>query len=179
LTWEVPLNFIFGEIRTSATVTAMKVLVISDTHGSVTRAFAAHTHSEPVDAIIHLGDGSSDADALRDALDIPVIAVAGNCDLGSKAPREYLWECEGKKLLLTHGDAYQVKSGLVRLHQRAQELKVDVALFGHTHQRLCESISGILLINPGTLANQSITRSYAVLQISPEEGITCQHYDFD
>lgn len=154
----------------------MKVLVISDTHGNVSRAFIAHTLSEPVDAIIHLGDGSADADMLREALDIPVINVAGNCDPGSNAPRELVWECEGKRILLTHGDAYQVKSGLARLRQRAEEIGADAVLFGHTHQGLLEKHSGLLLVNPGALANQGHHRSYAVLIITPE-GITSRHHD--
>jgi uncharacterized protein len=156
----------------------MKVLVISDTHGNANRAFTAHTRSEPVDIVIHLGDGSADADMLREALDVPVINVAGNCDPGSNAPRERVWECEGKLILLTHGDAYQVKSGLVRLRQRAQEIGADAVLFGHTHQGLLEKHSGLLLVNPGTLSNASHHRSYAVLSIT-SEGITSRHYDID
>jgi putative phosphoesterase len=154
----------------------MKILVISDTHGSINRAFIAHTLSEPVDVVIHLGDGSSDADLLREALDIPVINVAGNCDPGSNAPREYVWECEGKRIMLTHGDAYQVKSGLARLQQRAQKIGVDAVLFGHTHQGVLENRSGLLMVNPGTLAHYSHHRSYAVLNIT-SEGISSQHYD--
>ena len=156
----------------------MKVLVISDTHGNSNRAFIAHTRSEPVDAVIHLGDGCADADLLRETLDIPVINVAGNCDPGSNAPRERVWECEGKRILLTHGDAYQVKSGLARLHQRTMEIGADAVLFGHTHQSLCENISGLLLVNPGTLANSSNHRSYAVLTITPD-GIASRHFDMD
>lgn len=156
----------------------MKVLVISDTHGSVSRAFIAHTRSEPVDAVVHLGDGSGDADTLRDVLEIPVINVAGNCDPGSDAPREHVWECEGRRILLTHGDAYQVKSGLARLRQRAVEVGVDAVLFGHTHQSLLEEFSGLLLLNPGTLSNQGHHRSYAVLDIT-RGGITARHYDYD
>jgi putative phosphoesterase len=154
----------------------MKVLVISDSHGNWKLAFAAHTRTEPVDAIIHLGDGSADADMLRLALDVPVINVAGNCDPGSGAPRERVWECEGKRILLTHGDAYQVKSGLAKLRQRALEVGADAALFGHTHQVLLDDDSGLLLLNPGTLANHGHHRSYAVLNISPE-GFVAQHFD--
>lgn len=154
----------------------MKVLVISDTHGNVTRAFIAHSRCEPVDALIHLGDGCADAEQLREVLEIPVINVAGNCDPGSGAPRERVWECEGKRLLLTHGDAYQVKSGLERLRQRAQEIGVDAAFFGHTHQSLLENKSGLVLLNPGTLANHGHHRSYAVVDITPA-GIDCRHYD--
>lgn len=156
----------------------MKVLVMSDTHGNTNGAFIAHTHSEPVDVVIHLGDGSADADLLREALDVPVINVAGNCDPGSRAPRELVWECNGKRLLLTHGDAYRVKSGLAGLCQRAQEASVDAVLFGHTHQGLAEDYSGLLLLNPGALSSASPHRSYAVLTIT-EEGITAVHCDID
>ena len=156
----------------------MRVLVISDTHGDVNRAFKAHTLAEPVDVIIHLGDGSADADLLRDTLDVTVINVAGNCDPGSNAPRELVWECEGMRLLLTHGDAYLVKSGLGRLRQRAEEVGVDAVLFGHTHQALLENNSGLLLLNPGTLSSFSNHRSYAVLILSPE-GMTAQHFEMD
>jgi uncharacterized protein len=156
----------------------MKLLVISDTHGSANRAFTAHSLAEPVDAIIHLGDGASDADSLRVALDVPVINVAGNCDPGSNAPRERVWVCEGKRILLTHGDAYQVKSGLARLRQRAEEIGVDAVLFGHTHQMVQEDQAGLLLVNPGTLANAAQHRSFAVLNITPES-ITIKHYDID
>ncbi len=156
----------------------MKVLLISDTHGNVNRAFSAHTLSEPVDAIIHLGDGSADADMLRDALDVPVINVAGNCDSGSNAPRECVWECEGKRILLTHGDAYQVKSGLAKLRQKAQKIGVDAVFFGHTHQGVIENHAGLRLVNPGTLSNHGHYRSYAVLIITPE-GITARHFYID
>lgn len=156
----------------------MKILVISDTHGNVERAFAAHTRSEPVDFIIHLGDGCADAELMRDVLDVPVINVAGNCDPGSTAPRERVWECSGKRILLTHGDVYLVKSGLARLQQRAEKTGVDAVLFGHTHQCTHERYSGILLVNPGSLSNHARHRSYAVLSVTPD-GITAEHYHID
>jgi putative phosphoesterase len=156
----------------------MVILVISDTHGNAERAFTAHTRSEPVDVIIHLGDGSADAELLREALDVPVISIAGNCDPGSHAPREHVWLCEGKRILLTHGDAYHVKSGLARLLRRAQEVGADAVLFGHTHLSVSVNHSGLLLINPGTLANYSHNRSYCVLTVT-QEGITSKHFDIN
>ena len=154
----------------------MKILVISDTHGSATHAFTAHTRTEPVDIIIHLGDGFRDADLLRETLDVPVINVAGNCDIGSTAPREYVWECEGKRILLTHGDMYHVKSGLIKLRQRAEEVGADAVLFGHTHQGVLENHTGLLMLNPGTLSNDVQQNSYAVLIVTPES-ITARHFD--
>jgi putative phosphoesterase len=143
----------------------MKVLVISDTHGNFPNALTAHDQAEPVDALIHLGDGCGDAELLHSVLDIPVINVAGNCDVGIRAPREFLWECEGKKILLVHGDIYRVKSGLTLLEQRARELNADAVLFGHTHIAMHENRSGLMVLNPGTLIKGGRFLSYAILML--------------
>lgn len=156
----------------------MKVLVMSDTHGNVNCALHAISLAEPVDLVIHLGDGSADAELLRDACDVPVISVSGNCDVGSRAPRERLWECEGKRILLTHGDVYQVKSGLARLRLRANEIGADAVLFGHSHQIVRDDHAGILLVNPGTLSHDATHRSYAILMVTPD-GIRSCHYSVD
>jgi putative phosphoesterase len=144
----------------------MKALVISDTHGNFPCALTLHDQLEPVDTLIHLGDGCGDVELLRSALDIPVMSVAGNCDFGTDAPREFLWECEGKKILLVHGDIYRVKSGLALLEQRARELKANVVLFGHTHIAIQEERSGLLMLNPGTLIKGAPFRSYAILDVT-------------
>jgi putative phosphoesterase len=149
----------------------MKLLVISDTHGNFTLALKAHSLSENIHSVIHLGDGFSDADQIREFVDANVISVAGNCDLGSSAPRELLWECEGKRILLTHGDAYMVKSGLKKLKQRANEVKADLVLFGHSHQATHELHSGIQFLNPGTMMSGAPLMSYAIVDVSPD-GIT-------
>jgi hypothetical protein len=144
----------------------MKVLVVSDTHGNYSPALQAHSLTEPVDAVIHLGDGVEDANLLRSLMHLDVIAVSGNCDHGSTVPRERLWECEGKRILLVHGDAYGVKGGLERLKQRAAEIRADIVLFGHSHRATCITISGILFLNPGTLMRTSVSKTFATLEIS-------------
>ncbi len=154
----------------------MNILVISDTHGNVNRALLACERTKQIDLILHAGDGSAEADLLRSALEIPVINVAGNCDPDSGAPREYFWHCEGKRFLMTHGDAYQVKSGLARLRQRGHELGADGVFYGHTHVAHYENSSGMILLNPGTLANHATYRSYALVIVTAEE-ILCHHYE--
>jgi putative phosphoesterase len=154
----------------------MKLLVISDTHGNFTLALKAHSLSENIDMVIHLGDGFSDADQMREFVDANVISVAGNCDLGSSAPRELLWECEGKRILMTHGDAYSVKAGLKKLEQRANEVKADLVLFGHSHLATHELHSGIHYLNPGTMMSGAAHMSYAIIDVSPE-GITATLHD--
>lgn len=156
----------------------MRALVISDTHGNISLALKAHTLSEPVDIILHLGDGSDDANLMRAVLNVPVINVAGNCDVGSKAPRELVWECEGKRILLSHGDAYGVKSGLARLDKRAREIGADAVLFGHSHCALNESRPELLVLNPGTLMQACHHNTYAVMNVSAD-GITADLHEID
>ena len=156
----------------------MRILVISDSHGNFPRAIKASDLAETFDALFHLGDAGEDAELLSHALDVPVVHVAGNCDIGSASPRELLLECEGKKLLLVHGDAYGVKSGLERLEKRARELGADAMLFGHTHRATITTLSGILVVNPGTLMRNAPHASFAVLEITPA-GIAAQLYDID
>jgi putative phosphoesterase len=131
-------------------------------------ALKAHSLSKQSEIIVHLGDGLSDADLIRDLLNANVISVAGNCDLGSSAPRELLWECEGKRVLLTHGDAYGVKAGLEKLKRRALEVKADLVLFGHSHLATQELYSDILFLNPGTMMNAALNKSYAIVDISAD-----------
>lgn len=156
----------------------MKTLVISDTHGNTSMAFKAHTQSEPVDAVLHLGDGCRDAELLKNVLNIPVLNIAGNCDFGSKAPRELLWECEGKRILMSHGDAYGVKGGLARLEQRAREVKADAVLFGHSHIAMNEQRQGLLVLNPGALTSSARQQSYAVMDIT-SDSISANLFDID
>ena len=154
----------------------MRILVMSDSHGNTSLALQACDMAGDIDALFHLGDGAEDAGILVHALDIEVIHVAGNCDIGSASPRELLLECEGKKLLLVHGDAYGVKSGLGKLEKRAREAEADAVLFGHTHRSTVTTLSGILAVNPGTLMRTAQQKSFAILEITPA-GITAQLYD--
>lgn len=154
----------------------MRILVISDTHGNLPLALKACDMAEPFNVLIHLGDGGEDAALLKSVQEINVIHVAGNCDLGSNSPREMLWECEGKKLLLVHGDVYGVKNGLGRLERRANEVGADAVLFGHTHCATITTLSGILAVNPGTLMRASQHTTFAILEMT-SQGITADLFD--
>lgn len=144
----------------------MKIAVISDTHGNYPLALRACEEVEPLDAVIHLGDGADDVRILEQVVACRIISVAGNCDLGSTASRELLWEESGRRMLLVHGDRYGVKSGLARLEQRALQLGVDAVLFGHSHCGQIITHSGVLFVNPGTLMKSDTPTTYAILEIS-------------
>jgi hypothetical protein len=154
----------------------MRFLVMSDSHGNFPEALHVCDLAGTFDALFHLGDGADDAVLLAHALNVKVIHVAGNCDIGSASPRELLLECEGKKLLLMHGDTCGVKSGLGMLEKRAKAVGVDAVLFGHTHRATVITLSGILAVNPGTLMHTAQHKSFAILEITPA-GISAQLHD--
>lgn len=143
-----------------------KILVISDTHGRRDALQRCIDISFPFDIIIHCGDGVKD---LRSA-DLPeksvIFAVAGNTDIYSSPDEEIVLieSIEGKKVLITHGHLYNVKSGLISLSKYAGEIKADVVFFGHTHQSHL-SINNPVLFNPGDLS----TGSYGIITIGNDK----------
>lgn len=111
------------------------------------------------DYFFFLGDGINKLDDTLFHKDLH--AVCGNCDAGG-FPREEIVEVEGARILLTHGDLYSVKSGLLKLKLRAKETNCNVVFFGHTHQAEQITEDNITFINPGALSSPlSGTRSYA------------------
>ena len=142
----------------------MKLLVISDSHGSYARALQAQQLAGPVDHIIHLGDGAEDARLMEEVLATPVYRVAGNCDFDQALPLELNLEFGGCRMLLTHGNRELVKSGLAQLIGRGIELGARVVLYGHTHLPTTASAEGMLLVNPGAL-KEGLPGSYAIVTV--------------
>jgi uncharacterized protein len=148
----------------------MKLLVISDSHGNYPHALMAHQLAGPVDHIIHLGDGADDARLMEQVLEVPVHRVEGNCDYDIDLPRELVLELGECRILLTHGNVHQVKSGLKQLIGRGIEIGANVVLYGHTHKSLVSSAEGMLLVNPGVLKD-GMAGSYAIVTL---EGATVE-----
>ncbi len=144
----------------------MRFLVISDTHGNQAAIFKAYQAAGKIDAVLHLGDGETDVALLAEVENCPVLRVAGNCDLGSKAPSELIAEWRGVRILLCHGDRYGVKAGLSQLIGHGLEAGVQAVLYGHTHLAMAEERDGLMLLNPGTMTNQATFHSFAILEIS-------------
>lgn len=130
-------------------------LVISDTHGRKDEIISLieKLHNE-IDYVLHLGDVTSDIDkCIQIFKDLNFICVSGNCDFydGQKTPNEKLITINNKKIFMTHGDIYNVKSGIDRLLYKSIELKADVCLFGHSHYPFLIEEENILFMNPGSL----------------------------
>jgi len=147
----------------------MKILVISDTHGYVSRAQSVIEENMGIDLLIHLGDYLRDARLLENLFpQIPMEYVYGNCDFSvGDVSDEKLLEYGGKKIFITHGHRYAVKRDCSKLRIKAGNMKADLLLFGHTHNaRILES-GGISLVNPGSLSEPrgGSGRSYAIIEI--------------
>ncbi len=142
-----------------------RVIVISDTHQCIETCISMIKNINDMDLIIHAGDHWSDARELENHFpDIPIKYVRGNCDF-SLAPVEELVEFEGKKIFVTHGHMYNVKSEPDRydtIRKRGEELGADVVVFGHTHIPCNLNLGNITLLNPGSV---KYTRNFGVIEI--------------
>lgn len=124
----------------------MKIGVISDTHGfwdpKVADLFAGVGH------ILHGGDIGQPwilAELERIA---PVTAVAGNTDdPGLHYAPVRTVELAGRKFFLQH--IVHPRHLNEPLKERLARERPDAVVFGHTHQRFCETLAGILYLNPG------------------------------
>lgn len=145
----------------------MKLLLLSDSHGRLGDLLTAVEREEP-DAVFHLGDVSEDAEDLAAAYpDIPVTAVAGNCDgWANSAPGEVEITVEGVRFFLTHGHHYRVKLGPERLMEEAYARGVDAVCYGHTHvPEAVREPDGVWRINPGTIGGIGGRATYGVVEI--------------
>jgi putative phosphoesterase len=167
----------------------MNVLVFSDSHGRADKINEALSRqiSKP-DAIVFLGDGLRDLDAIN-ADGVPVHAVCGNCDNHFVAMLAHAYDEQvifigGKRIFITHGHNYHVKSVLSPLLLRARELCCDIVLFGHTHQGFemvlgrdneygIELDKSLYVMNPGSIG--SYPYYFGSIEIDREGRVLTSH----
>ena len=131
----------------------VKLGIVSDSHDASfwVEQFLDLANARKYDAVFHLGDVRSDARWLERRLNMPLIAVAGNCDYYSQCAREACADYEGHRILAVHGHRHDVKWGLEQLSYYAEQQGADIVLYGHTHQALSEFVGPVLMVNPGAL----------------------------
>lgn len=137
----------------------LQALIVSDTHGSLRLLHSVLRRFSDVELILHLGDHAAPYQELKTVTDLPVIAVAGNCDGrdGKDLPETLRLTLAGVRLFLTHGHRFRVKHDLAELIAAATTPPVesDLILFGHTHRYLdsmltTEGGKSFRLLNPGS-----------------------------
>jgi putative phosphoesterase len=128
-----------------------KIGVISDTHGTFDKPLQEFL--KDVDEIWHAGDVGSLELADQIAAFKPLKAVYGNIDGGvtRRVLSEFnCFECEGKKVLITHIGGYP-RHYSPQAIARIQQLKPDIFVAGHSHilKVIYDPVYNLLHINPG------------------------------
>ena len=132
----------------------MLIGVISDTHiperASKIPENVFNTFKD-VDMILHAGDLVS-YDVLDELEKIaPTKCSQGNMDraCGIKLPKNVVFEVEGLKIGLNHGEVYP-RGDTQQLKYIAMELGVEILITGHTHWSFITELENVLLLNPGS-----------------------------
>ena len=145
----------------------MKIGVISDTHNfldsKIAELFAGVGH------ILHAGDVGN-ASIIAELEEIaPVTAVYGNTDVKLPLKEMETIELAGRKFLVHH--IVNPSSLSDRLKERIARERPHVVVFGHTHKRFCETLGGILFLNPGYSGapKLNLERGAAILHCDEKE----------
>ena len=153
----------------------MKYVVMSDSH----RDFEAMNELvgmqyDSTNAFIFLGDGEREYDDIKMLYDKGIYyGVRGNCDMGSMSKGTDVIILNGVKVMITHGDQYNVKYGIETAKTAARAAKCKVLLFGHTHEPMLDYEDGLYIMNPGSLHRSSNgKKTYGVLEIKNGQILT-------
>lgn len=169
----------------------MRILVVGDSHGDSESILKAAVLAEKFDIVLHTGDFFMDLESGMDLMGRYGIdmsfeshGVTGNCD-GYKYGDAYenmylekLIDVGNVKILLCHGHKYGVKKSLNNLFYRAEELGVQVVVFGHTHRATLVELEGLYLFNPGSTSKPDGQpfKTFGIIEIDEEsEKISFSH----
>ncbi len=150
----------------------MRIGVLSDTHGRITRTrkAARMLESLQVEVVLHCGDIGS-PEVVRLLAGLPVHFVLGNVD--SPAPLEETireagqtyhnrfgsLELDGRRIAFLHGD------DLRRLREAVESNRWDLVCHGHTHVAEVRTEGNTLVVNPGAL-HHTAQPTAAVVELS-------------
>ncbi len=129
----------------------MRVLIVSDTHGSHRNLDEVLERVGKIDALIHMGDVENGEHYIEAVADCETYMVAGNNDFFSFLPKEREFRLGKYNIFITHGHNYYVSMGTARLKEEARLRKADIVMYGHTHKPDLEFDEDIIVINPGSL----------------------------
>lgn len=143
----------------------MKILVVSDSHQHLEKLIDIFEKENP-DIVISAGDNSGDVIDLSNIKEkAEYYIVRGNCDyFDFKTDDIEEFNIAGKKIFLTHGHLYDVKSGYEKIKNEALKKQADIVIFGHTHIPYLNNETPVLF-NPGAAKDGK----YGTIEISGDE----------
>jgi len=143
----------------------MRIAVLADTHANRLEYLPKKTIDalSTVDLIIHAGD-FTDVRLLEELKQLgEVKAVHGNMDsseLKAVLPVKEIVEIENKRIGITHGSGapWGIEE---RVRKVFESDRVDIIVYGHSHQSQNKTIKDILFFNPG-----KATDSFGIITIN-------------
>ena len=154
----------------------MKIAIISDTHVKKhsDKLFKfIDSLSKEADMIVHAGDyvSSSVVTKLREHKNF--VGVWGNNDKGyirDLLKEKTIISVEGYKIGLYHGHGNS-KNVLDTAYDKFIDDRVDIVIFGHSHQPLVLTKNKVLMINPGSPSykRREPWYSYVILEIQDKK----------
>jgi putative phosphoesterase len=142
----------------------MRIAVLADTHVNRLEHLPKKIIDtiSTVDLIIHAGD-FTDVQVLEELKRLKVVkAVQGNMDsmeLKTTLPVKEIVEIESKRIGITHGSGspWGIEE---RVKKMFESDRIDIIVYGHSHQSQNTVINNILFFNPG-----KATDSFGILTI--------------
>ena len=145
----------------------MRIAMLADTHVNNVEDLPKKIINalSTVDLIIHAGD-FTDVQLLRDLEELSKVkAVQGNMDsteLKAILPAKAIVEIKNKRIGITHGSnsPWGIEE---RVRKVFESDRIDILVYGHSHQSQNKVIKDILLLNPG-----KATDSFGILTIGAD-----------
>lgn len=151
----------------------MYIGIISDTHGSLDKDVMAFL--DPVDQVWHAGDFGGGTQLYSHLATLKnLIGVYGNADgydLHAYCPRYQFFECEGKKVLMTHIGGFPGRYD-TQARQLIHAYRPDIFVCGHSHilRVMNDAYYNMLVINPGAAGHQGFHLVRTALRLRIEDG---------
>lgn len=152
----------------------MKVLIVSDTHGSLKYLKKAVSKTGQFAYLIHCGDAEGQEEEIEEIAGVPCTFVRGNNDWDADTAREEIVTLNGVRIFITHGHLYGIGGGLSMLEEEARAENCRIAVCGHTHRPFIEEGEELTILNPGSLTyprQEGRQPSYIVLELTDKGDI--------
>ena len=149
--------------------------ILSDNHGDWPPHIAESLAG--VDAIIHAGDIGPYKLVLDMEGIAPTTAVLGNTDGDMPLDETAVVTIGEKKFLVQHiVNPHRLQASL---RERLKHVKPHVVVFGHTHHPFCETLDGVLFLNPGSVTQPRGSYRPSMVRLTIDDGkITPKFIEF-
>jgi len=151
----------------------MKITVVADSHKDFHKLKSVVEANLDADLFIHLGDGQYELiDVANLHPDKKFVFVKGDSDHGN-IKEERVITVGGYKIYCAHGHTLEVHGGTEQLLDRALYHECKIALYAHTHIYKTDFVSGVYVMNPGSISEPrgKNAPTYGMVEIAEDKTI--------